>query len=153
MFTEILGCSIQTDLNYIASRLRDAPEGAKIVFVGMEYTDIVDLKSADILSLVKIDVEDEKKYRIVEPNRPDLDVTFTIVRHFSHEADYAIFLSSSKSFNIDYDRFLEIAKSVKKVFLLTVLGEKPRIVEAIRENLGKKLEIIEISVPESWLED
>ena len=95
----------------------------------------------------------EKKYRIVEPNRPDLDVTFTIVRHFSHEADYVIFLSSSKSFNIDYDRFLEIAKSVKKVFLLTVLGEKPRIVEAIRENLGKKLEIIEISVPESWLED
>ena len=153
--TEILGDSIQQDLNFVASKINDAPKNSTVVFIGQENVEVAKVRSVEKFSLAEIDVKNEKRYKFVIPGRKDLKVFFTNLKNFllDDDTDFLIILMMDEKFDLDFRKFLEISKKVKeKIFLLTVTRKEPDLIKKIRMDFRKDLKLIQLGVPEKWID-
>ena len=142
---EILGDSVREDLNFVSSKIEVLPTGKTVYFVSENLRDIKLLKQAPLLSRIEIDVKNESRYKIIFPK--NLKLYFILSKNLEKfkDIDYL--------FLINLEKFEKVKKKAReKVFLLTARGEEPKKIAEIREELGEKLEIIQLGLPESWLE-
>ena len=141
---EILGDSIREDLNFVASKLGDLPSHKSVAFIGSSLNDITLLKQSPAFSKIEIDRENEARYKIHVKN---FEIYFILSKNLEkfERFDY-IFLIDLSVFN----KAINLAR--EKVFLLTDRRYVSKELDEIRDENFKNLEIIQLGLPESWVE-
>ncbi len=155
---EVLGDSIRDDLNFVISKLPLLPINSTIFFIGRYNFDLRYLK---MIKDLQIDGES-----IYFPKRPDIKMHFlTAHRTKGLQADYIFILNCLKGqqgfpaikhpSNIDEERrlfYVALTRAKKRVFLLTVHNQESIFIKEIRTCWHRKLKLIQLGSPESWIE-
>ena len=172
---EILGDSVREDLNFVADKIKDLPEGKTVYFVFENLRDLVRLKEAPAFSRIEIDTENENRYKIFvknvresavkggnfsEKNQKNGKITKKLRKSRKNPEIYFILSKNLKNFNnidylflVDLEKFEDVKKKAEeKLFLLTDREHETEKLKEIREKNYKNLKIIQLGLPESWVE-
>ncbi|MBQ2638902.1 hypothetical protein IJF91_02455 [Candidatus Saccharibacteria bacterium] len=149
---EILGDSVREDLNFVADKMKVLPNRKTVYFVRENLEAISKIKEAPAFSKIEIDVKNESRYKIYF-RAPKAEKAENPEIYFILSKNLEKFKDIDYLFLLSLEKFEKARKSAReKVFLLTARGKESKKLEEIREELGESLEIIQLGLPENWLE-
>ena len=173
---EILSGSAREALNFAVLKFVELPENTSILFLGRYSWDVNQVKACKYLkvettSTISDDGSEDFEHKIVCPARPDLKLDFmTVHKSKGLQADYVFIVNckagdkgfpatkeidKTEKFPFAEERrlfYVALTRAKKKVFLLTVRADISPFIEEIREKYYKKLKILQLGLPETWVD-